>query len=51
MAGIGEILVCVCRTRDDQGEYGWVANSLPVSAPGEVAENALKGRALSHGVA
>jgi hypothetical protein len=50
VARVGEILVCVCRTRDEE-DYGWVANSPPVSAPGEVAEKALKGRALSHGVA
>lgn len=48
--GIGKIVISVYRTREEARD-GWTATNLPLNdTPIEIAEKALKGRALSHGV-
>jgi hypothetical protein len=50
VSGLGEILVCAYRTRSEI-DTEWTAASRPLKdAPTEIAEKALKGQALSHGI-
>lgn len=46
--GLGEVLVAAYRTRDSERP---ISTSAPLrEAPSQIAEKALKGKALSHGV-
>lgn len=50
VSGIGEILIVAYRSREEEG-HSYHSKQSVNSAPNEVAEKALKGQALSHGVA
>ena len=50
VSGLGEIVVSVFRTRYE-AQVDWpIPSKLLNDAPTEIAEKALKGRALSHGI-